>query len=534
MKESNILRLIDLFSPLLVKLGADYPALRKIVQAKLLLDSRRTLVFLGPEGKNNKSQQMIWSFIVFGIIGLFLIPLILIDIGLVQQMSLFFGIVMFILITNMLSDFSAVLLDTRDRGILLSRPVSERTLGLAKLIHIFIYLGFQTVSLAGPGLIAALVTKGLLFFVCMAVSIFSIALMSIVLTALIYSVILKIFEGDTLKNFINYIQIFISGGIFIGLQIITRFVDVRDWPSRFDPEWWHYFIIPIWYGSLLSSFEAGSWSQASSSFTLLAFAVPVVMMILYVKWLPAFERHLVKLEQAGKPKRRGKWDLARFISRLVTRKGEERIFFQWAYWLVKKERLYKRQVYPSLAIATFLPFLLLYNTYEVDDISSFSFLSIYWAGLSIPMLIQSVRFSENHKAAFLFDVLPVDNHLLLKKAANKVVFIRFILPSLLLVGAAFLFWFGVGFLPHLLLVILHCLVFVIICYKVFGKSLPFAEEYETDGARFVLVMVSFMLLGVLVFIHAAFMHFGGWLIWMYIIMVILLNFILWNVSFRRE
>ena len=47
----------------------------------------------------------------------------------------------------MIAEFSSVLLDTRDKTIILTKPVESKILTVAKFIHIFNYLGSITLSL---------------------------------------------------------------------------------------------------------------------------------------------------------------------------------------------------------------------------------------------------------------------------------------------------------------------------------------------------------------------------------------------------
>lgn len=69
------------------------------------------------------------------------------------MMSLLFSIVMFLITTTLISDFSTVMLDLRDKNILFSKPVDRRTLNMAKSLHILIYLLTLTLTFTGPSLL---------------------------------------------------------------------------------------------------------------------------------------------------------------------------------------------------------------------------------------------------------------------------------------------------------------------------------------------------------------------------------------------
>ena len=103
--------------------------------------------------------------------GLFMIPFILMGENYLFQMSLFFGIFTFFVMTSMIADFSSVLLDIRDRNILFPKPVDRKTISTAKMVHVVIYLSFLTIALVRIPLIVGLVKNGFLFFLVTVVNI---------------------------------------------------------------------------------------------------------------------------------------------------------------------------------------------------------------------------------------------------------------------------------------------------------------------------------------------------------------------------
>lgn len=66
--------------------------------------------------------------------------------------------------TSMISDFSSVLLDVRDRSILSTKPIATKTVNAAKFMHIFIYLAYLTIALTTIPLLVGLFTQGIIFF----------------------------------------------------------------------------------------------------------------------------------------------------------------------------------------------------------------------------------------------------------------------------------------------------------------------------------------------------------------------------------
>lgn len=104
---------------------------------------------------------------IYLLLGLMLILFVVQDGNYMYSMSITFGILMFMISTTLISDFSSVMLDLRDKNILFSKPVDRRTLNMAKSLHIFIYLLTLTLTVTGPSLIVSLFKQGPTFFLSM-------------------------------------------------------------------------------------------------------------------------------------------------------------------------------------------------------------------------------------------------------------------------------------------------------------------------------------------------------------------------------
>src|SRR5690606_28738696 len=111
------------------------------------------------------------------------------------SMTIIFSMFMFFMMSSLISDFSSILLDLRDKEIILSKPVNSITLNTAKILHIFYYIFMITMALIGPSLITAFIKHGFVFFAIYLFTVILIDLFSIVATALLYLLILRFFDG---------------------------------------------------------------------------------------------------------------------------------------------------------------------------------------------------------------------------------------------------------------------------------------------------------------------------------------------------
>src|SRR5699024_217273 len=180
---------------------------------------------LSGSNKKPKGNMFLKSLGVYALYGLFLTPILFLGDNLMFQMSIIFGVTMFILMTSMVSDFSSVLLDVRDKTILHTKPVSSRTISAAKVMHVAIYMIMLTGAYIAVPALVILGTKGIIFFLLFFIVLLWMLFLIISLTALVYIFILQFFSGERLKDIINYMQIVLALGIIIGYQVLVRSFD---------------------------------------------------------------------------------------------------------------------------------------------------------------------------------------------------------------------------------------------------------------------------------------------------------------------
>lgn len=542
MKDFKALRFLDRFRSFFEKLGVDYHIMRKILQVKLIMDGRRvpTIISDSSKKKNNKENKdennFMKSLWFYGLLGIIMIPFVIMGKNYIFQMSLAFGILMFMVMTSLISDFSSVLLDIRDKNIIFSKPVDNKTLSMAKIIHVLIYMLSITIAISGPALIASLVKRGVLFFIVFLLEIILMDLFIVVLTALLYLLILKFFDGEKLKDIINYVQISLSIVITVGYQLLGRLFNLVDLNIVFSPKWWQYFIVPIWFGAPFELILKGNKSIYFIVFSILAVLVPILSIVIYVKLIPTFERNLQKLNNNSEKSKKENKRFFHGISKVVCSSKEERVFFKFASDMVKNERDFKLKVYPSLGFALIFPFIFIFNELRdrgLDSIgASKMYLNIYFCALLLPTVVMMMKYSGKYKGAWIYKTAPVKNITSIFKGTLKAFIIRLLLPIYIIESIIFTVLFGFRIFPDLIVVFLNILFFIVICFKFLKKALPFSESYEAAQQSEGLVIIPLMiLLGALAGIHylATLFVYG---IYLYMVIMVIANVIIWRKAFN--
>lgn len=539
MKEFKVLKILDCFRKIFEKLGVDYEIMRRILQVKFLMDGRRVPTIIGNTKKKDKETEnsFIKSLWVYGLMGIILIIFVVMGENYIFQMGIIFGIIMFMIMTSLISDFSSVLLDIRDKNILLSKPVNSITVNMAKVIHIIVYLFFITAALVGPALVASLLKQGVLFFLLFFVEVILCNLFIVALTALFYLGILRFFDGEKLKDIINYVQIGLSIGITVGYQLVGRLFNIVDFNITFHPKWWQYFIIPIWFGGPFEVLLHREINFYYITFSILVILVPIISILLYIKLIPAFERSLQKLNNYSSVIKRKKGRLVSSISKVVCFSREEELFFHFASKMMKNEREFKLKVYPSLGFALIFPFIFIANSLRTDTFkeiaSSNLYFYIYFCALFLPTVVLMMQYSQNYKGAWIYRVLPIQEVSPIFKGTLKSFLINLLLPIYLFESIIFLLIFGLRIFPDLIAVLLNILIYTVLSFKIYKVGLPFSKSFgavqQSSGWIIFPMMILLAILGGLHYFCTTL----GYGLYIYIIAEVLVNLILWKITFQR-
>ncbi|MEC1743020.1 hypothetical protein [Schinkia azotoformans] len=538
MQDFRTLKLLDRFEKVFSSFGVDYKIMRRILQVKLMMDGRHVPTIFSQnvkkedKEKNNQYIKSLWIYVLFS---LFMLPFVLMGENYLFQMSLFFGIFTFFVMTSMISDFSSVLLDIRDRNILFPKPVDRKTISTAKMVHVIIYLSFLTIALVSIPLIVGLVKNGFLFFLVSVVNIILIDLLIVGLTALIYLFILRFFDGEKLKDIINYVQIGLSLMIMIGYQLLVRSFQFMDLTVSLEPQWWQVFIFPMWYGASMEMLMNGAFQLFYLVFLALGILIPLLSIWIYMKCNHAFEQNLQKLTYHGKAKENKQSKLRSLFLRVICHSNEERAFFRFASSMMKNERDFKLKVYPSLGFSIVIPFIIIMNGFDtnLDHLStSKSYLTIYFSLIIIPTIMILLKFSGKYKGAWIYRVAPIQQLKPIFSGTIKAFIFKLYLPVYLVLSAVFIVLFGVGVLPDLIVVFLNACTYAVICFMILKKSIPFSESFDqynqnSNGAIVFGLMLFVGLFAGLHFVSTLFSY--G--IYLYLVITIICLATIWKLAF---
>jgi ABC-2 type transport system permease protein len=486
-----VLAVFDTFAWLLRKLGVDYRQFRAILEAKLTIDTRSRRAGVETQQSRRKSPKnvFVWTLFFNALMGAFIgITVAVADSPLVG-MTIEHSFVMLMVGMILIADYSTVLLDTADSQILQPRPVSNRTILVARLAHITTYLTLLTLSLAAGAFVAGTVKYHWLLPLVFGVTLIAATLFVLSVVAVLYLLLMRFINEEKLRDLITYVQIAMTV-VLVGLwQLVPRMMDMRRLKERrIDDARWIYFYPPTWFAAP-TDLLAGNAAGPQLILTALAVGGPLVA-LLVVLWLaPAFRVTPESAVSAARPfdppaARGQRSNLAETLATIVIRRPSERPLFGFIWRLTARDRQFKRRTYPGFAfIFIFAAIFMLRDDQGLSHAlatlgeTKKYLLLLYFAGLMIPSAVANIRFTEQPEAAWIYAAAPLEQPGVVLAAAVKVLMLQLIVPTFVLITALTLVLWGPRIIPDIILAFCATLVVCWLHAFLLGRALPFSEPF---------------------------------------------------------
>lgn len=536
MKEYKFLKLLDTFKGIYTKIGVDYDKMRLILSMKLTLDSRRTSTIMmnsaegdSEEGKNSFNKALI----MYAIMGIFIGLTTMFSFNKMYTYTISFGMFMFLILTIFISDFSNVLLDMRDKNIIGTKGIDNKTINAAKLTHICYYIFLTSLALSWLTIIG-MFRSGILIGVIFILELIIIDIFMVVITALLYLLILRFFDGEKVKDIINFVQIALTIIMTISYQFLGRMFDIVDLNIIYESKIWNIFLPPMWFAAPLYAIDGGQINKIIITLIVLAFLVPIIAITLYIKNTSKFEDSLSKLNIAKNNEKERKNGLFYKIGRYMCRNNEEKAAYDLSVCIIKREREFKLMTYPSLGFGIVFPLLFIFMfsmdfINEIKNISLYMSLNIYWFIFMVPTLLMTLQYSNNYKAAWIYEAAFISDKSNIYKGAYKALISNLLLPLYLFESIIFIVIFGIKILPILIIAFAFLLIFVVIEHLIGKNSLPFTLKFgEVNKSQNIInTLLGMVILGIAVGINY-FMLFNVYALVAYGIILIIIAFIMWS------
>jgi ABC-2 type transport system permease protein len=457
--------------------------------------------------------------------------------------TVYFSAFMVLMSLMLITDFTNVLIDVRDQYIIAPRPVNDRTVAMARILHISVYVLKLALIQGFPGIIMVGFVDGIaavpLFFVQIVLA----TLLSIFIVNMVYLLLMRSVSAQKFKDIISYFQIAFSILIFGGYRLLPRLIDMSAL-SNYDllSHKWAYFVPSVWIAAINEALiHAGRSGLVATGVAVLGFGLPFLSIWFVAKVLaPGFNKSLSMIAMADGPvtgvenKKVKKMGFIDKIARLVAPDPIENAGFKITWKLAARTREFKTKVYPQFAfIPVYFAYFILSGTgdageqYEkIQHGRSYIFL-FYFSSIILSAILQQISQSEKYKASWVYYALPIDKPGKILAGMYKAITMLYILPFFIVLGIASVFIWGVPVINDVILAFLLLQVYGIIIALFLVKGLPFSRPVlvKQSGGK---VITTFLLMGVTFLFGWGHYVLAQWetVIWICIIPAILLYWIM--------
>ncbi len=507
-----LLSVVSVFS----KRDVDFDRLKIITETKILMDRRRVRVTYNKKDKDPKNPLLI-TLVVYAFFGLMMGAMIFFTESLLLSMIFFHAYLLFMMAMTLITDFSAVLLDTTDNQIILPRPVNSKTVFLAKLIHILVYLLQFTIALAIFPLIAIFITHGAAAGLPAFFTVLLTVCLAVFFTYLLYILILRFGNEQKVKDIIGYFQIFMTLLFTVGYQLLPRLIDFEEIVRTFSLHWYSYFLPPVWMALTIESFKTVQFDAIHFLMIACAVFVPVITFWVMIKYLaPSFSRKLSLLQndQQSTPevKFQGKKQrsLSSRLSAVLCYSALEKAGYELVWKITGRDKGFKMQFYPSIGYILVFVFITVFrsgrNFQETIDTLPDSKLFLWM--IYIPMFSVSsskslVNYYENFQAAWVYQSTPIKYPGQIISGSLKALLTKFFLPAYLLLFLYSYYTWGPAIIDDFVFGFFNNMIIFFLLEVLSLHNLPFSQQQnlKMQSGRFVKVFLQIIIISALVGLH---------------------------------
>lgn len=548
------LRFVSLFYPVLARTGVDILQLDEILRVKLLMDNRRpkTMFAVKKNAKNN-GQQSPWMISFFQVLMGFFIGLLLT----LNQMpyvgqTYYFLVFMVLMALTLISDFTTVLVDTRDQFILLPRPVNDRTIAVSRILHISIYV-LRLAMLQGlPALVIVGFLDGLPAVPVFFFQLLEATFLSIFLVNIVYLLLMRSVSPQKFKDVISYFQIGFSVVIFAAYYLLPRLINVSVLGNiNLLTHWWAYLLPPVWIAAMNEALlHTARANYVTDLLAVTGFTIPLVGLWLVAKVLaPGFNRRLAMIATSdgstnvsASVKKRGNFGLIEKISGIIAPDPVENAGFRITWKLAARTREFKMKVYPAFAYVPiyFLYFALngkgdnLNDRWEKLQAGHTYVFLIYLCTFILSSMLMHISMSEKYKSAWVYYALPVDKPGKILSGMYKAIVTLYFFPYCLVLSAGIVAIWGPQAINDLILAFLVSLIYGLLMALFMVKGLPFSNPIvvKQSGGKMVTSLLILGFIGAIGFGHYMLMQWET-AVWVAIIPALLVNWVMFR-SYKRR
>jgi len=523
-----ILKFVLFCSRLLIKQGVDFERLKIIAETKILMDRRRVYMNWKQKQQKENSNPLLTTLVIYSFFGLFIGAMVFTLNSLVLNMIFIHAYLLFMMAMTMITDFSSVLLDTTDNQIILPKPVNSKTLFVARLVHILVYLLQFTIALALFPVLFIFIKFGILTGITSIATVLLTVAFAVFITYLLYALILRFSNEQKVKDIVGYFQIFMTVFFAVGFQVIPRLINFDQLAVNFQLHWYSYFLPPVWMALTLEAVHQFNFDTIHLIMIACAVILPAFTFWLMIKYLaPSFARKLAALNNEASDKKNESEvaqqakPVSQKIAAIICRSKTESSSFETVWKITGRDKNFKMQFYPSLAYILVFIFIFVFKSGQnvetlwrnLSSTKMFLFF-VYMPMFSIAGSMAFITTNDNFQASWIYQSTPISQPGYLISGGLKAILAKFFtLIYLIMFAFAFYVW-GTAVIDDFILGFFNNIFLFLLITNLSDHYLPFSRQPNTkqQTGKFVQALLQMIIIGALVGIHYLVIQ-NNWLTW---------------------
>lgn len=516
--EKWLLKFVHLFDRFFIRQGVELNHMYTIVETKMMMDKRR--VYMGwKQGvhseNSNHLSMVLGGYLLFGAI----IALIIFSVpSMIGAMILMHVYIIFMMSMTLITDFSNILLDTADNQIILPKPVNDRTLFMARQVHIVLYILQFTMALCILPLIAVCIKYGLLTGIASIITMLLSVVLAMSVTYILYFLVLRFSSEARMKEIITWLQIIMTVFFTVGYQFVMQVTAMAEITKDIHWHWYAYLLPPVWMASALEAVFTHSFNMHYAIMIVSALCIPLILFWILNRYLsPVFTATLSALHADARSgivsRDRGnqKKSVSSIFSGWFEKTPVSKAIFEMVWKITGRDKTFKLQFYPMFGYTVvFLVFFILLG----DKKSAGSLISglstsvkylwfIYFPLFMIISAFLSVSFSESYAASWIYHAAPVKNPGYMLMATLNALFVKYFLPLYIIFFGICLYIWKLAVADDFLFGLTNIYLCLLTGITIADKYLPFSRPPSTreQSGRGIMMFLLMAMTGVMVGIH---------------------------------
>jgi len=321
---------------------------------------------------------------------------------------------------------------------------------------------------------------------------------------------LKYVSVQKFKNIVTYFQIFMAIIIYGGYQFIPRWMSSESFKSFHFPEQISSLAIPsYWFASAWQFFHQGvsGAGLVQISAAIMAFIVPILSLWAMVVYFgPSFNRKLAAISTSGSEsdnqvpvqqavstsnpiKTTGK-KYYQWLSDKFTRRGAEKMGFEFTWLLTARSRDFKLKTYPGMGYIVVYVIIMIFsrNKVSISELSSSDnaqkillLSSVYITMFFMLGALTNSKSSDKYKAAWIFYISPIQFPGSIITGTVKSLLLKFCAPVFLVVTMLGIWLLGWIAIPNMLLAMGNLVAMTYLTAYIAINEIPFSVPENAAG-----------------------------------------------------